>query len=131
MLYKRYEVKAGGTPPEHFDPANEVDPVTGKTQGWIPVGDGPEDQWHREAIENHGMPTDGTYELLGPKIQGNAENCSSHHLVPHGDEILEDCPRTYDELKEYLSGMPFEGIVWHHPDGRMVKIKAKDFGIKR
>jgi hypothetical protein len=24
-----------------------------------------------------------------------------------------------------------EGIVWHHSDGRMVKIKAKDFGIKR
>jgi hypothetical protein len=21
--------------------------------------------------------------------------------------------------------------VWHHPDGRAVKIKAKDFGIKR
>jgi hypothetical protein len=23
-----------------------------------------------------------------------------------------------------------EGIVWHHPDGRMVKIKKKDFGYK-
>jgi len=22
-------------------------------------------------------------------------------------------------------------IVWHHPDGRMVKIKARDFGLKR
>jgi len=24
-----------------------------------------------------------------------------------------------------------EGIVWHHPDGRMVKIKGVDFGINR
>ena len=26
--------------------------------------------------------------------------------------------------------MPIEGIVWHHPDGRMAKIKARDFGIQ-
>ena len=27
-------------------------------------------------------------------------------------------------------GHVVEGIVWHHPDGRMVKIKRKDFGFK-
>ena len=34
-------------------------------------------------------------------------------------------------IKAYLADGKIEGIVWHHPDGRMVKIKAKDFGIKR
>ena len=34
-------------------------------------------------------------------------------------------------LREYLSEGAIEGVVWHHPDGRMVKIKGKDFGIKR
>lgn len=24
-----------------------------------------------------------------------------------------------------------EGVVWHHPDGRMVKIKTRDFGLTR
>lgn len=27
--------------------------------------------------------------------------------------------------------MNIEGIVFHHPDGRMAKIKLRDFGISR
>lgn len=42
-MWKRYEVKKGKTPPPGFRPANEVDPNTGKQQGWLPVGDGPEE----------------------------------------------------------------------------------------
>ena len=30
---------------------------------------------------------------------------------------------------DLMAFTPFEGIVWHHPNGRMVKIKARDFGI--
>lgn len=127
-FYKRYEVKPGGKPPADFEPANDVDDNTGKQQGWIPVGEGPEDRWHREAFS--GQP-DGTYELIGPKIQGNPEGADSHVLVPHGHRTLSDVPRDFDSLRTYLMTMPIEGIVWHHPDGRMVKIKGKDFGIKR
>ena len=36
-----------------------------------------------------------------------------------------------DALREYLRCRDIEGIVWHHPDGRMVKIKGKDFGFRR
>jgi hypothetical protein len=28
---------------------------------------------------------------------------------------------------DYLRDKPIEGIVWHHEDGRMVKIKKADF----
>ena len=42
-----------------------------------------------------------------------------------------DFPRTYDQIKDALENTDIEGIVWHHPDGRMVKIKKKDFGFKR
>ena len=45
-------------------------------------------------------------------------------------EVL-DAPRDFDGLRIWLHGHPYEGIVWHHPDGRMVKIKGKDFGLKR
>lgn len=129
-LLRRYEVKRGGSPPADFEPANEVDPVTGKQQGWVPVGDGPGDQWHREAFAL-GVPPDGTYELVGPKVQGNPEGFARHVLIRHGAETLEDAPRDFAGLRVYLAERSMEGIVWHHPDGRMVKIKAKDFGLRR
>lgn len=131
-LYRRYEVKAGKKPPPNFEPANDVDENTGKQQGWVPVGDGPEDAYHRQAFV--GSFADGTYELVGPKIQGNPENYLTHTLVPHEsvELVLEDePPRTFESIRDYLARTPIEGIVWHHPDGRYVKIKAKDFGIKR
>ncbi len=49
-LYKRYEIKAGGATPYGFVPANEVDEITGKQQGWVEVGNGSEDRYHREAV---------------------------------------------------------------------------------
>lgn len=128
VLFKRYEVKQGATPPEGFEPAGPIDPETGKQQGWVRVGPGPEDKWHMEAFFGQ---NDGTYELCGPKIQGNPEGFKTHHLVPHGMEIVSDCPRTFQELKEWFQDKDIEGIVWHHPDGRMVKVKKKDFGLKR
>lgn len=134
-LYKRHEIKQGGKAPPNFDPANDVDENTGKQQGWVPVGDGPEDRWHREAFTNPELElSDATYELCGPKIQGNLEGLKAHELIPHASfwtRLLEQPPRDFDGIRKYLRTADIEGIVWHHPDGRMVKIKAKDFGIKR
>lgn len=139
MLFKRYDAKRGRTPPEGFEPAEpEPNEHTGHWPGWLPVGDGPEDRWHREAWanasdENGGRPPDdGTYELIGPKVQGNVEVFDHHCLIRHGVHQLLNVPRTYAGLRSYFEADPFiEGIVWHHPDGRMVKIKGKDFGVKR
>jgi len=148
-LYRRYEVKLGGRLPPNFEPAmDEVDQNTGKLQGWVPVGDGPEDKWHREAFARGFAilcPTPNkqpatlkssfregqTYELVGEKIQGNPEGAEGHQLVTHGQYLLPRAPRDFDGLREYFKTANIEGIVWHHPDGRMVKIKAKDFGLKR
>lgn len=134
-MWKRYEVKKGKQAPPGFRPANEVDPNTGKQQGWLPVGDGPDDRWHREAALNDDCDfsdyEDGTYELVGPKVQGNPDRISAHRLIRHGSVVLPDVARDYESIQEYLSRADIEGIVWHHPDGRMVKIKAKDFGLKR
>lgn len=133
-LYKRYDAKRGKTPPDGFEPAQDYDPVTGHMPGWIAVGEGPEDRWHREAIGKDWtipVPADGTYELVGPKINGNPEGFGRHTLIAHGSELLMGCPRDFIGLKECLAWCDIEGVVWHHPDGRMVKIKAKDFGIKR
>ena len=128
-LYKRYDVKKGKTAPSDFEPAQDPDPITGHWPGWVSVGDGPEDRWAREAF--HPSTIDGTYELCGPKVQGNPECFDKHELIRHGELVLSDVPRTFMEIKNYLANEDIEGIVWHHPDGRMVKIKSKDFGIKR
>jgi hypothetical protein len=46
--------------------------------------------------------------------------------------MLPDVPRDYDGLfKYFLEHNDIEGVVWRTADGRMVKIKGKDFGIKR
>jgi len=132
-LYKRYDAKNGKTPPEGFIPAQEPDAVTGHWPGWLKVDDeAKEDKWFREGFENTDIDVlfDGTYELVGPRINGNPERENVHRLIAHGDYILE-APRTFNELKEWFKDQDIEGIVWHHPDGRMVKIKKKDFGLKR
>src|ERR1700757_2258583 len=52
-LFKRYDAKKGKTPPDGFIPAQEQpDPNTGHWPGWLEVGDGPDDKWHREAMMN-------------------------------------------------------------------------------
>lgn len=131
-FYKRYEVKRDKQPPPGFEPAAEVDEETGKQPGWVPVGDGPQDRWHREAFDvqfaAYGPVPDGTYELLGPKVQGNPEGFEQHTLFRHDlAQILADAPRDYDGLADYLADLSYEGVVWHHPDGRMAKLKRRDF----
>lgn len=136
-LFKRYDAKHGKTPPDGFVPAQEPDEVTGHWPGWLPVGDGNEDKWHREAwtlfntMHTVNTQDNGTYELVGPKVQGNPYGYPQHHLVRHGNTIIKNVPTDFEGLKQCLADNPmYEGFVWHHPDGRMVKIKRKDFGFK-
>lgn len=131
-LYKRYDAKKGRAAPEGFIAAQDPDPLTGHWPGWIPVGDGPEDEYHREAfapIHDAGA-FDGTYELVGPKINGNPHNIHPHVLIPHGKHPLHHAPSDYVGLMQFLRAFDGEGIVFHHPDGKMAKIKKRDFGYR-
>jgi hypothetical protein len=130
IIYKRYDCKEGKSPPPGFIPAQDPDPVTKHWPGWLQCEPtNPSDKWFLAAFT--GNEPDGTYELVGPKIQGNPEKYLEHTLIPHGFATKLDAPRAYQEIKEWFRGKDIEGIVWHHPDGRMVKIKKKDFGLKR
>jgi hypothetical protein len=145
VLWKRYDAKKGKTPPVGWVMAQDKpDAVTGHCPGWVMVGDKPEDQWHVQAWKNQfgpdGKLPDGTYELCGPKVQKDAERAyrmsqqsdeTMHILIPHGCYVFGDAPRTFNALKEWFAGKDIEGIVWHHEDGRMVKIKLRDFGLQR
>lgn len=129
-LYKRREVKNGAALPLEFVKV-DYDGVTGKIVGWVPVDPGSsEDKWHVAAFKQ--CMEDGTYELLGPKIQGNPERLADHLLLKHGDaEQFFGVPRTFDGLRKWLEGKDIEGLVFHHEDGRMAKIKKRDYGQAR
>lgn len=136
-LFKRRELKVHEAQPPGFMPA-DYDAETEKTVGWVPVGEGPEDRWFREAFQmwiDSGHPIqDGTYELVGPKVQGNPERRERHGLVYHGGRGLvldPQPPRDFEGLRAWMDGKDIEGVVWHHPDGRMAKLKLRDFGLRR
>jgi hypothetical protein len=97
--------------------------------------DDPSDRYLFEAFNSATGWEDGIYEALGPRIQGNPEKCEQHTLVRvvplNPALVLEDVPRTFDRLREWLAAHDVEGIVFHHPDGRKAKIKKRYFGLKR
>lgn len=138
--WARREVKPGKTPPPDYRPLS-TDATTGKTVGWEPIEQSAFAKYHAEAVRDaedaeypegyHPGPWPvGTYELIGPKINGNPEGAESHELVAH--EYAErvdpnlDC-RSYDEIRAFLAERSWEGLVYHGPDGLMAKIKKRDF----
>jgi hypothetical protein len=132
-LFKRQEFNSEQPIPDDFEESG-FDSETGKRVGWRPVGDGPEDKWHRAGFELLTDKIDGTYELVGPHIQKNPEKYEQECLIPHTVEELaltDNPPRDFEGLRAYLKDRDIEGIVFHHPDGRRAKIKKRDFGMKR
>lgn len=126
--YKRYDCKKDKTPPVNgFACQPFRDEVTGHWPWWIPITKN--DKYHIEAFDE--LLPDGTYELCGPKVNGNPEGLLAHTLIPHGIRKYVLCPTTFNEVRHFIENLGIEGIVWHHPDGRMCKIKLRDFGIKR
>jgi hypothetical protein len=137
-LYRRHDCKKGSKwakhPPADWIACQDADPVTGHWPHWAPVGDGPEDRYYRAAWAEYlslcgNPPPDSTWELCGPHFQTNPEHLPREVFYLHGSETLPDVPLTFDGLSAYLTTHAIEGIVWHHADGRMAKIKARDFGV--
>lgn len=144
--WARREVKPGKNWPDVYLPV-QTDEITGKTVGWEPAAQSSFAKYLDEALANprgpwgfwpEDSPVEGnTYELIGPKVNGNPEKASAHFLVRHGYTSAEDC----EELQKLIAQAPefiglqvwlhehsgWEGVVWHHPDGRMAKIKRRDF----
>lgn len=131
--WARREVKPGKIPPPNFVTA-EYDATTGKTVGWEPIEQSAFAKYHAEAVENRGPDNGvtGTFELIGPKINGNPERCDMHLFVEHAYAVHVDVPElTFDGIRKAVLELAAvdncEGVVWHHEDGRMAKIKARDF----
>lgn len=129
----RREVKPGKNPPPGWVQVDH-DETTGKSVGWEPIEQASHYKAFAEAVCRIGYdPIEpGTYELIGPKINGNPEDEPYHELVAHETAQRINLPapldyRTCARAVSDLGEFGFEGIVWHHPDGRMAKLKARDF----
>ncbi len=133
VLYKRYDVKKGREVPEGAFPCQEPDEITGHWPHWVACKrDNKEDKYFWEAFDREISFENRTYELCGPKINGNKEDFPFHVLIPHGADNVElPKPITYNTLQSILMALDIEGFVFHHPDGRMCKIRKSDYGIKR
>jgi hypothetical protein len=128
VLYARYDAKRGKPVPDGAVPCDKPDPVTGHHPHWVRA-DRPQDVWIREACGEVQYRADGTYEAVGPKIGGNPERLERHALARHGEHVFFDVERTFDGLCGYLANHQYEGVVFHHPDGQMCKIRRDDFGL--
>lgn len=128
--WARREVKAGKDAPSGFL-LEETDETTGKRVGWEPIDQSP---FYRFFVEALAMKTlePGTYELCGPKVQGNPEDFALYHvLVKHDEAPSYEVERSFAGIRDFLADHDVEGLVFHHGDGRMAKIKKCDFGLRR
>lgn len=132
-LYKRYDAKQGKQPPEGAIPCQpEPDPITTHWPHWVEVKENkPDDKWYIEAWNrlNKENLENGTYELCGPHFQTNPYNLEFDIFIKHGNKVLDNIPRTFEGIKEYLNTHYIEGIVFYRENGEMCKIKRTDFGF--
>lgn len=130
--WARREVKPGKTPPPGWVELDH-DPATGKRVGWEPIEQSPFAKFWREAMtippEMTAQWARGTYELCGPRINGNPERFRDHCLVRHGPGWDVGGAENADVagLIDYCRSRGSEGIVWWHPDGRRAKLKVRDY----
>jgi hypothetical protein len=140
--WARRIVKPHKTPPPNFQ-ALEIDWITGNTIGWEPVAQSPWFKAFTDTLEHNEYFWDevlvlegefsdvGTYELCGPKVNGNPDGYDHHVMIRHdrvetiaAAESLIDDPKNLVRWANAVLGA--EGVVWHHPDGRRAKLKYKD-----
>lgn len=132
LVWRRHRVRAGCEPPAMWLPAG----TDTREYGWVPAGTGPADRVLRGVLARRSPEArrsypDGTFELVGPSINGNPEGVAEHVLLPHGAHVLEDVPWEFEALRDWLAAHPIEGIVWWHWKQPWVraKLKRRDFGL--
>jgi hypothetical protein len=139
--WARREVQPGKPSPANFRPIG-ADDTTGRTVGWEPIEQSGFAKWHAEAVTDQEAIDDpeyatylgahGTFELIGPKVNRGPDGHPCHALIRHGVHVVDlsalggESP-TPQGLIRFCQAEGWEGIVWHHPDGRMAKLKVRDF----
>lgn len=133
-IYRRYDFKKGRKLPKGAIPCQEkADEITGHFPHWLLCEENKtEDKYHNEAFKKLQLTDfkEGTYEIIGKHFNNNPYNLDFDILEKHGERILENVPRNYEGIKNYLQEHYIEGIVFYRGNGEMCKIKRSDFGFK-
>lgn len=137
-VFVRRSVKKGKRIPDGFRLA-EIDAFTGHMFGVEPVAQsGFKGMMDKALLDASDYLWPGTYELCGPKINGNPEGLDKPTLIRHGAEVLPVIPdmRTVEPgaahalLKPIFADLKergVEGVVWWGADDKRVKLRVKDF----
>ena len=135
LLYKRYtgDLRGYNGNPLGAVSCGEEEDMT--PIWWVLVTYGNEDKRIRAVMESQRLwskKNNGTYEIIGPNFCHNRELLERDVMIKHGAAgIFHGAPTGYTELIEWLWSFDMEGLVWHHPDGRMAKITKRDLGMHR
>lgn len=131
-LYKRYDagIKGRKVPDGAIPCQEEADPITKHFPCWVACSrDNPADKYFYAAYDLKKDWEDGTYELVGAKVQRNPYNLPNHQLWKHGKDIIE-VGRDFESIKKYLENHEIEGIVFWLDGEPKCKIRRKDFGFR-
>lgn len=121
-------------------PCQEPDEKSGHWPHWILVNNNPQFKYIIEAFNNleksELLEINGTYECIGPKIQGNPHNEEKHLLIPHNNSKLnykinfEEMNRNpYEFFKSLFEKFEWEGLVAYNKNKEPIgKIRRSDFG---
>lgn len=133
--WARREVKPGKTPPPGWREIDR-DLATGRRVGWEPIGQSGFAKYHAEAVADPPWEPEPrrawTYELVGPRVNGNPEGLTWHTLIRHGSTVmLGPLARQPLFALDVSRQEGWEGIVWWRdpgdPDCDKAKLKVRDF----
>lgn len=125
------------TLPQGSIPCQAPDQVSGHWPHWIPVLEtNPEQQYILEGYKALPIIIDGTYECIGPKIQGNPHGEETHIWIQHTSpdliiavEYWQTDP--YNTFKSLFENFPWEGLVAYNGNEPIAKIRRSDFGYEK
>jgi hypothetical protein len=107
---------------------DDFDPVTFHQPFWVEVDSDNSNVYYNEALERAtNLKNGNTYELIGEKVQSNYYDINGHELIEHGSKVSDLVHFDFVSVREWLKNNNEEGLVFRHPDGRMCKIRRKDF----
>lgn len=116
--------------------------------GWIPVTDDPNCRKHRQFLQEQSLSLtdplppghypDGTYELIGPGVNGNNHGLEKLELRKHGLDCLdfsidygyEPVDEVFRRFKRFFEKTPREGVVIWSVNHLACKVRSDGFGIK-
>lgn len=134
-IYSRYMSRqrknTPATVPVDGIPAQpNIDEATQTHPYWVPAEAKGQGKHHYNAFINQPNLPDGTYELIGPSINGNVEQAAVNTLVPHdADHLLVELPTelSRESLKQLIMSKPWEGLVFRNSNDDMCKLRRVDF----